>query len=510
MSSGTFESGAFLIKKLRNNSKKNTEDKVMKSLIEIVKNHKIISAIVVALTCVCICFLILVGVNENYIEFSVADKTNVEIEYGSDEQMEAVSALYKGTIFNKEGTPVEVSVEGQVEYDKVGAYELNYFAEYKDVTGNVMVTVDIKDSQAPVITLVSDPEYYTSPVGTYEEEGFTATDNYDGDITAQVVSEEKDGIVTYKVADSSGNETLVERTIIYKDVIAPVITLKGNKSITINVGGSYSEPGYSATDECDGDITANVVVEGTVNTQKAGTYTVVYKATDSSGNVVEAERTIKVKNVTSSVSGDKVIYLTFDDGPCAYTKTLLDVLDKYNVKATFFVTGANPSYYYLIGEAYRRGHTIAIHTYSHKYKEIYTSFDAYFEDFTKIKNIVVEQTGVEPWLVRFPGGTSNTVSRRYCEGVMTQISQEMTARGYTYCDWNVSSGDAGGATTEQEIINNVINGCAKKRNSIVLQHDMNKLSVQAVDDIIQWGLNNGYTFKAMDEDSPIVQQKPNN
>ena len=93
---------------------------------------------------------------------------------------------------------------------------------------------------------------------------------------------------------------------------------------------------------------------------------------------------------------------------------------------------------------------------------------------------------------------------------MTTIAEEMTKRGYTYCDWNVSSGDAGGATTKQEIVNNVINGCAKRKNSIVLQHDINKKSVEAVEEIIQWGLANGYTFKAMDENSPIVQQKPQN
>lgn len=482
----------------------------MKNILKWVKTHKIATGIIAALTCVVVVFLVLVGVNKNYIELSVADGETIEIEYGSGEELEAVEALYKETIFNRKGTPVEVSVEGQVEYDKVGSYEITYFAKHKDTTETAMITVVVKDTQAPVITLVSSPEHYTSPVGTYEEEGFSAIDNYDGDITAKVVREEKDGVVTYKVADSSGNEAVEERTIVYKDVIAPVITLKGNTNVSMIVGGSYSEPGFTAVDECDGDITANVVVEGEVNPQKAGNYIVTYKVTDSSGNVTEVKRTIKVKNVTPSVSGDKVIYLTFDDGPCAYTKKLLDVLDKYDVKATFFVTGANPSYYHLIGEAHRRGHTVAIHTYSHRYKEIYKSLDAYLEDFNKIRNIVVEQTGEEPWLVRFPGGTANTISRRYCKGVMTQIVQEMTARGYSYCDWNVSSGDAGGNTTEQQIINNVINGCANKRNSIVLQHDMNQRSVNAVEEIIQWGLANGYTFKAMDESTPLIQQKPQN
>lgn len=481
----------------------------MKKMWEWMKSHKLATGIIATVTCVAAVFLVLVGVNKNYIEFSIADQSMVKIEYGSGVEVEAVTALYKGTIFNQKGTPVEVSVEGQVEYDKVGTYELSYFAKHKKVTGNVRMTVEIKDTQAPGITLVSNPEHYTSPVGTYQEEGYTATDNYDGDITANVVAEEKDGKVIYKVADSSGNETVVERTIIYKDVIAPVLSLSGKQNITLYVGGSYSEAGYYAVDECDGDITANVIVEGSVNTQQAGTYIVMYKVADSSGNVTEVKRVITVRNPIPA-TGDKVIYLTFDDGPCAYTAQLLDVLDKYNVKATFFVTGARPSYHYLIGEAYRRGHTIAIHTFSHRYDEIYSSVDSYFADFNRIKDIIVEQTGEEPWLVRFPGGTSNTVSRKYCTGIMSTLTQEVLLRGYTYCDWNVESYDAAGAASEQEVINNVINGCSKKKNAIVLQHDLRSFSVNAVDDIIEWGINNGYVFKAIDKNTPFAQFNPRN
>ena len=485
----------------------------MKKIIEWFKNLKKIQIVFMALgavaTCAVITFGVLVYMNEYYIEFNVADKLHYEMEYGFTEEIPAVSALYKGTIFNKEGTPVEVSVEGQVEYDKVGTYELTYFAKNEEVVNAISATVTIKDTKAPVIELVSNPEHFTSPVAKYEEEGFTATDNYDGDITANVVAEEKDGKVIYRVSDSSGNETVVEREIIYKDVIAPVLTLKGSQSVSLFVGGGYTEAGYSAADECDGDITGNVVVEGSVNTQLPGTYTVTYKVADSSGNVAEAKRTITVKQPIPA-TGDKVVYLTFDDGPSAYTQRLLDILDKYGVKATFFVTGANPSYYDMIGEAHRRGHTIAIHTYSHVYSDIYSSVDNYLADFNKIKDIVVAQTGEEPWLFRFPGGTSNTVSRKYCSGIMTTLAHEMLSRGFVYCDWNVSSGDASGSPTEQSVINNVINGISGKTMSVVLQHDIKACSVDAVDDIIEWGINHGYTFKAMEKDTPVVQARPQN
>lgn len=479
----------------------------MKNFREFVKEHKIMTASIAAILCVGVVFVILLLVNKNYIEFSVKNHSVIEIEYGSGSEMEPVSALYKGTIFHRKGTPLEVSVEGQVEYDKIGIYEISYFAKEGNTHSVVEVTVVIKDTQAPAIILASNPEHYTSPVGNYQEEGYIALDNYDGDITANVTSEEKDGKVIYTVQDSSGNITTVERTIIYKDVIAPVISLKGKQNTYMYVGGSFSDAGYSAVDECDGDITGKVQVEGSVNPNQVGNYTLVYKVCDSSGNWSEVKRTVNVRNVPT---GEKVIYLTFDDGPCAYTKTLLDVLDQYNVKATFFVTGGNSSYRYLIGEAYRRGHTIGIHTFSHKYNEIYCSVDAYFADFNKIKAIVKEQTQEEPWLIRFPGGTSNTVSRKYCSGIMTRLTQEVQNAGYVYCDWNVSSGDAGGATTEQAVINNVINGCASKNNAIVLQHDLNKYSVNAVDNIIEWGIANGYTFKAIDRNTPMVQYRPQN
>lgn len=480
---------------------------MMEKIIEMIKNHKIATAIIAMVACAWMVFIVLVCINETYIEFSVAEDSTIEIEYGSDTQMEAITALYKGTIFNQEGTPVEVQIDGQVAYDKVGEYQISCHAERKKTVGDIKVTVKVVDTQAPEISLVSNPEHYTSPVGHYEEEGYTAVDNYDGDITANVVAEEKEGKVYYSVTDSSGNQATAEREIIYKDVIAPIIYLNGRQTMTMYVGGRYAEAGYMAADECDGDITGNVTVEGGVNTQQAGLYNVVYRVSDSSGNTTEVKRTIHVK---TPLSGEKVIYLTFDDGPSAYTQRLLDVLDRYNVKATFFVTGAHPNYYHLIGEAHRRGHTIAIHTFSHVYGDIYSSLEGYLADFNRIKDIVVQQTGVEPWLFRFPGGTSNTVSRRYCSGIMSLLAQEMTSRGYIYTDWNVSSGDAGGTTSEQGVINNVINGCASKGTSIVLQHDIKSFSVDAVDDIIEWGLANGYSFKAMDQNAPVVQYNPNN
>ncbi len=203
----------------------------------------------------------------------------------------------------------------------------------------------------------------------------------------------------------------------------------------------------------------------------------------------------------------KVIYLTFDDGPSQYTQELLNVLDQYNVKATFFVT--NLGYTDMIGEEYRRGHSVGIHTASHDYDEIYASEEAYFADLEKMSDIIYEQTGERTKLLRFPGGSSNRVSS-FNPGIMTTLTEAVKERGYQYFDWNVLSGDAGETTDTDVIVQNVIDGCQNWNASIVLQHDIKGYSVSAVEQIIQWGLDNGYTFAPLHVDSPSAHHRVNN
>ena len=188
----------------------------------------------------------------------------------------------------------------------------------------------------------------------------------------------------------------------------------------------------------------------------------------------------------------------------------MDILNQYGVKATFFVTNQFPAYQHMIGETHRRGHTIALHTYTHNYANIYSSEDAYYNDLALIHNLCVSQTGVTPTIVRFPGGTNNTVSRSYCSGIMTALSQSLSYHGYLYSDWNVSSGDAGGTTSKDQVVANVIGGMQRNNVSIVLQHDIKSFSVEAVDDIIFWGLENGYTFLPMTDTTPMVHYRPQN
>ena len=229
----------------------------------------------------------------------------------------------------------------------------------------------------------------------------------------------------------------------------------------------------------------------------------VYTVTDSYQNVATVTRNVQVtaqpRPETVWPEG-KTIYLTFDDGPGPYTSQLLDVLDRYGVKATFFVTDSG--YDQAMKEIVDRGHSIGIHTVSHRYDEIYASPEAYFGDLMQMQDIIYRNTGVKTTLLRFPGGSSNEISRRSCEGIMTTLVEAVQDAGFQYFDWNVDSNDAGGARKSQQVFDNVVAGVKNARVSMVLQHDIHAFSVEAVEDILAWGLDHGYTFRAIDPTSP--------
>jgi peptidoglycan/xylan/chitin deacetylase (PgdA/CDA1 family) len=447
-------------------------------------------------------------------------KPKLTLEYGETYQEEGADAVYTGHVLNQKGTAVDVTVSGEVDTAVTGTYELTYSATYRDQTVSVQRTVTVVDTTAPEITLAGEETVELELGQEYEEPGYTAVDEYDGDLTNQTVisgdldvSEPGTYTVVYTVADGAGNEASAERTVHVIDVNPPEITLSGSSTVYVSLGSAYVDPGYSAYDAGDGDLTDQVQISGSVDTSARGAYEITYSVEDRAGNTASARRTVRVYPPTQQDpvnTGSKIIYLTFDDGPGAYTSTLLDVLDRYNVKATFFVTSNFPDYQYLIGEEAARGHTVGIHSFSHNYGSIYTSVDAYMADLWAMNDIITAQTGSGASFLRFPGGSSNTVSKKYCKGIMTALASEVEANGFQYCDWNVLSGDAGDTTSTSQVAANVIAGCSKNNISIVLQHDIKSFSVAAVEEIIQWGLSEGYTFLPMDGATPMVHQGLNN
>lgn len=192
-----------------------------------------------------------------------------------------------------------------------------------------------------------------------------------------------------------------------------------------------------------------------------------------SGQEAEEEPGNSIKTVRQGESIEKEkttkVYLTFDDGPSSNTVAILDILAKYNVHGTFFVVGKegekDKSLYRRIVE---EGHTIGMHSYSHKYNEIYASKEAYSQDLLKLQEYIYETTGTWSRICRFPGGSSNTVSQVDMAELISYLKEE----DIDYFDWNVSSMDAAGRTLlAEEIAENVLYNIDEYSTAVVLMHD---------------------------------------
>lgn len=208
---------------------------------------------------------------------------------------------------------------------------------------------------------------------------------------------------------------------------------------------------------------------------------------------------------SEKVTNGKVIYLTFDDGPNRHTERLLGYLAEYDVKATFFVTNQNSNYKYLLKKIVDEGHAIGVHSYSHSWS-IYSSTEKFMADFNKMHKLILDETGVDAKIFRFPGGTNNTVSKNYSKGVMSSLASSMTKAGYVYFDWNVDCGDTSGYSASK-IAQTTINQISSRKTSVVLMHDLKKNTVDAIKTILEYGVSNGYEFKVLDENSPKIQFK---
>lgn len=200
----------------------------------------------------------------------------------------------------------------------------------------------------------------------------------------------------------------------------------------------------------------------------------------------------------------KICYLTFDDGPTENTLKILEILEKYNVKATFFVIDTPQSKIQYVQQVHNAGHTIGLHSASHNYSQIYQNEDAYFADLQQLSNTVKNLTGIESKVIRFPGGSSNTVSRKYNPGIMTHLAATVTTKGYTYFDWNINSGDADAATVSTtRIVQNVLNATNDVSSACILMHDSlsKSTTVEALPHIIEGLQNQGFTFAPLTTES---------
>ncbi len=220
------------------------------------------------------------------------------------------------------------------------------------------------------------------------------------------------------------------------------------------------------------------------------------------------------KQSSSSSESKKVAYLTFDDGVSKYTNEILDILARYNVKATFFPNWKGNS-----DEKYKRiydeGHAIGNHTYSHEYDDVYTSRDGFISEVNRLNEKIRQVTGYTPVIFRFPGGSNNTVHKNYNKDIMQQAISALSDLGMQYYDWNVNSGDADSSkgASKDTILSNVLARSTMDR-AVILMHDTNTkgTTVAALPEIIEGLIAKGYSFGTLiDPDAPVIQSlKPAN
>lgn len=411
------------------------------------------------------------------------------------------------------GNVTKVSVDdSKVNTSKVGKYPITYYYDNKSIS----IIVSVVDTKAPIFDIKEIEVDLGMKV--YPED---VIENIQDDSLVDVYFTkeyrfEKEGSqkVEVVVEDKSGNKTKKE-TIVHvlsKDEKAPIIKGVKDKYVQVNANIDFLID-VSTSDNRD-PAPLLTVDTSELDISRLGNYPITYIAKDRSGNITKEICVVYVvehKEIGTTVPTDeKIIYLTFDDGPSRYTEKILNILDRYNAKATFFVIGDNPEYFDLIKETNDRGHTIGLHTYSHDYEKIYTSSKGYYEDLDKIAKLCKEQIGFIPKYIRFPGGSSNEVSRKYNVGIMSFLTKDVLKKGYQYYDWDVSSSDGEGTISTQRIIKE--STVSKENNISILFHDANgkETTVAALPAIIEYYQALGYRFAAISDNSYVCHHTVHN
>ncbi len=230
---------------------------------------------------------------------------------------------------------------------------------------------------------------------------------------------------------------------------------------------------------------------------------VISPNSDLENNYSNLQQTVATNTATTTENEQKVVYLTFDDGPSKVTSQVLDTLKQKNVKATFFVIAAenNEEYLPLITRIINEGHEIGVHSKTHSYSEIYQSSESFWQDIAMLEENLAKYGCHDINLLRFPGGSTNTVSHRYGgSDIMNTLKQQAVEKGYKYFDWNIDTKDAvSDHSSAETIYNRVIDQASGKNTCVVLMHDTKETTTtaQALPDIIDWFLQQGFVFDTL-------------
>ena len=223
----------------------------------------------------------------------------------------------------------KLETDSNVDINKIGKYKITYKIKHLIFNKKKTISVNVVDKVLPEINLVGDSEVRLCPNKEYEEEGYKALDNYDGDITDKVNIIKNDDYIEYSVSDSSNNKVVVTRKIIKEDKTPPTIEILGNTNYTISLNSTFNPPSYNVSDNCDIDLKDKVEVINGVNTSSTGNYQVNYKVKDSSGN--ESDKIVYVKVINQTKVAD---YSNIVQGP-TYINGILIVNKKYSLPSNY-------------------------------------------------------------------------------------------------------------------------------------------------------------------------------
>jgi peptidoglycan/xylan/chitin deacetylase (PgdA/CDA1 family) len=281
--------------------------------------------------------------------------------------------------------------------------------------------------------------------------------------------------VTYRDLFEKNHESVAHAAVVkYNNSIGTDNTLDKNKESQIVNANKENEAVNTETKKPDIENSEKQVLNTDLSESEDLSNESEKKSEESLENDLVTEKKTEKEDLNLSKEGyifdsSKTVYLTFDDGPSKYTADILDMLDTYNVKATFFVIGKTDKH---SREMYKRiideGHSLGMHSYSHVYDEIYNSLEDFEKDFTKLSDLLYDTTGYIPSLYRFPGGSGNSVSKVDIQELIRFLKEESVV----YFDWNVVNGDATGIDySPEELYRSVMEGVKIHNRSIVLMHD---------------------------------------
>ena len=197
-------------------------------------------------------------------------------------------------------------------------------------------------------------------------------------------------------------------------------------------------------------------------------------------------------------SNEKVAYLTFDDGPSpSITPKILDILEKENIKATFFVIGKKVEEYpEIVNRAYKEGHYIANHGYSHNNSILYKNADSFINEIKKTDLAIGKAIGVKNYcshIFRFPNGFMSNIYKDKKNKYVNLLSDIE----YTYIDWNALNKDSEQKYTNKQLLDNLISSSKNKNTLVILMHDTNDVNDSSIvlKDSINYLKSQGYEFK---------------